>query len=154
MRDVFFSSRAIYELNRNHIYFVRELKRKIRWIASHTPQYIGMQPFSNSSELLLASKFHNDTSSRPRVVRLTNKQTQTPPETDTTENIRPSLRYRYARVIKITRSHSATVSTDSIQVCMPLSTYWTLIWLTWRRLLRWSADVCIELCNSFISRFL
>jgi len=27
------------------------------------------------------------------------------------------------------------------------------IWLTWRRLLRWSADVCIELCNSFRSRF-
>jgi len=25
--------------------------------------------------------------------------------------------------------------------------------LTWRRLLRWSADVCIELCNSFRSRF-
>ena len=32
----------------------------------------------------------------------------------------------------------------------PLS---SVIWLTWRRLLRWSADVCIELCNSFISRF-
>jgi len=28
-----------------------------------------------------------------------------------------------------------------------------VIWLTWRRLLRWSADVCIELCNSIISRF-
>ena len=27
------------------------------------------------------------------------------------------------------------------------------IWLTWRRLLRWSAHVCIELCNSFRSRF-
>jgi len=25
--------------------------------------------------------------------------------------------------------------------------------LTWRRLLRWSADVCIELCNSFKPRF-
>ena len=29
----------------------------------------------------------------------------------------------------------------------------SVIWLTWRRLLQWSADVCIELCNSFISRF-
>ena len=25
----------------------------------------------------------------------------------------------------------------------------SVIWLTWHRLLRWSADVCIELCNSF-----
>jgi len=29
-----------------------------------------------------------------------------------------------------------------------------VIRLTWRRLLRWSADVCLELCNSFRSRFL
>jgi len=34
-----------------------------------------------------------------------------------------------------------------------VSPFSSVIWLTWRRLLRWSADVCIELCNSFISRF-
>ena len=34
-----------------------------------------------------------------------------------------------------------------------VSPFSSVIRLTWRRLLRWSADVCIELCNSFISRF-
>ena len=34
-----------------------------------------------------------------------------------------------------------------------VSPFSPVIWLTWRRLLRWSADVCIELCNSFRSRF-
>ena len=34
-----------------------------------------------------------------------------------------------------------------------VSPFSSVIWLTWRHLLRWSADVCIELCNSFISRF-
>jgi len=34
-----------------------------------------------------------------------------------------------------------------------VSPFSSVIWLTWRRLLRWSADVCIELCNSFISTF-
>ena len=29
-----------------------------------------------------------------------------------------------------------------------VSSFSSVIWLTWRRLLRWSADVCIELCNS------
>ena len=34
-----------------------------------------------------------------------------------------------------------------------VSPFSSVIRLTWRRLLRWSAGVCIELCNSFISRF-
>jgi len=34
-----------------------------------------------------------------------------------------------------------------------VSPFSSVIWLTWRRLLRWSADVCIELCNSFISSY-
>jgi len=34
-----------------------------------------------------------------------------------------------------------------------VSPFSSVVRLTWRRLLRWSADVCIELCNSFISRF-
>jgi len=34
-----------------------------------------------------------------------------------------------------------------------VSPFSSVIRLTWRHLLRWSADVCIELCNSFISRF-
>jgi len=34
-----------------------------------------------------------------------------------------------------------------------VSLFSSVIWLTWCRLLRWSADVCIELCNSFISKF-
>jgi len=32
-----------------------------------------------------------------------------------------------------------------------VSPFSSVIRLTWRRLLRWSADVCSELCNSFIS---
>jgi len=35
-----------------------------------------------------------------------------------------------------------------------VSPFSSVIRLTWRRLLRWSADVCIALCNSFRSRFL
>jgi len=34
-----------------------------------------------------------------------------------------------------------------------VSPFSSVIRLTWRRLLRWSADVCIELCNNFIPRF-
>ena len=34
-----------------------------------------------------------------------------------------------------------------------VSPFSSVIRLTWRRLLRWSANVCIELCNSFRSGF-
>jgi len=34
-----------------------------------------------------------------------------------------------------------------------VSPFSSVIWLTWRRLLWRSADVCVELCNSFRSRF-
>jgi len=34
-----------------------------------------------------------------------------------------------------------------------VSLFSSVIWLTWRRLLQWSADVCIELCNSLNSDY-
>ena len=51
-------------------------------------------------------------------------------------------------------SSSGLLSTFDIPEGDQVSPFSSVIRLTWRRLLRWSADVCIELCNSFKSRCL
>ena len=63
-------------------------------------------------------------------------------------NCSPSVRVCACMELSATRDSGLLLTFDIPEgdQVSPLS---SVIWLTWRRLLWWSADVCIELCNSW-----
>jgi len=74
---------------------------------------------------------------------------RTMPSQDVCPSVRPSITRRYLHGMEQSAARdSGLLLTFDIPEGDQVSPLSSVIWLTWRRLLQWSADVCIELCNS------